>query len=153
MGQIDIDIVMHRLSQLMCGYNYEVVFGLKVFDNCNTVEQLKSRLKITYPHSSPENVPLVSMAVEDFWEEINYGFDYRGDDVAGLELSPAEEIQLKELQQSYIRYIEALIIPGTEIYSYPDDRGLPVYTVYWGFHFAIFTTQKRCVFLFGAGSD
>lgn len=78
--------MVDNLKHQMSGHNYQVTFGVDIFDNCITTDDFKRKLKQTYPNSRPESIDLIQ-------------FD------------------------------------KTDIYSYPDEEGIPGYAVYWEFAF------------------
>ena len=137
----------------MYGHNYQVTFGVDIFDNCITTDDFKKKLKQTYPTSRPESIDLIQFNKTDFWEEIDYGMTYRGDNTAGLKLSSKKEEQLVTEQLSYKTFIDQFISDKTEIYSYPDEEGIPGYAVYWKFAFFVINVDRPSLFIYGSASD
>ncbi len=148
----DIGTTLYQLEQLMYGYNYEVKFGIDFFDHCTNLEAFKAALKKAYPNSQPDEITLVPMSLDDFWEEINFGLDYRGDTWAGLSLNQEREEKLKQRQKEYKEYISSFINHNTTIYNYPDEKGIPGYPVFWDYRFVLLS-EGKCLFIYGSASD
>jgi len=100
-----------------------------------------------------ENIQLIEITHDDFWEEIEFAFSFRGDSTAGLELNEKEELVLKEEQEKYIDFLKNNIGSATIIFSYPDETEIPRYPVYWDFRFITMSPGKKCFFIYGAASD
>lgn len=149
----EIKPLLRRLQRLMYGYNYEVTLGVTVFDACSSTEDFKANLKKEFPKSQPDKVQLVEMAAADLWETIQAAFDYRGDAGAGLKLSEEKESNLKEEQKKYFGFLKSYLGPGTKVFNYPDETGIPGYPVYWDFRFLVMTPDKKCLFIYGSASD
>src|SRR5438552_2932522 len=120
-----IEEIIYRMEQLMYGVNYEVCFGVEIFDDCSTIENFKLRLKEKFPFSYPEKIDLISFTMKDFWKEINYGLDYRGGNSVGLFLNNEDENRLQMHQVIYKDFINQFLNGGSKIYSYPDMDGIP----------------------------
>ena len=148
-----IEDTFSQLESLMYGHNYQVKFGLHIFENCYNLDDFKRKLKQVYKNSRPEEVKPIQLTEADLWEDIDFAFNYRGDSGAGLSLSEGKEKLLKKEQEKYKAFIKQYINKETEIYSYPDDEGIPGYTVFWDFSFIVFTNDNKCLFIFGAASD
>ena len=137
----------------MYGHNYQVKFGLQIFENCYNLDDFKRKLKQVYKNSRPEEVKFIQLTEADLWEDIDFALNYRGDSSAGLSLSEGKEKLLKEEQEKYKAFIKQYINKETVIYSYPDEEGIPGYAVFWDFRFIVFTNDNKCLFIFGASSD
>lgn len=79
--------ILSRLEHLMYVYNYQVKYGIDIFDNCTTLDSFNKKLKQAYNKSRPEEVKSIVVSNMDFWEEIDFGLSYRGDSAAGLKLN------------------------------------------------------------------
>ena len=105
MSLINRKNIIEQLEHLMYGYNYQVTFGIDIFDNCANLDDFKNNLKKKYPDSRPETTNLIFIDTADFWTEINFGLNYRGDSSAGLTLNEKENINLEKLQTLYKNFI------------------------------------------------
>ena len=149
----DLQTTLYRLEKVMYGYNYEVTYGVDLFENCSTEEEFKARLKQSYPQSKPEGVPLIPLTADDFWEEINFGLIYRGDRSAGLQLDENGQKIFDELQRQYKDFIYQHIDHEAKLYSYPDDTGIPGYPVFWDYRLVIQSPFNRYLFIYASSSD
>jgi hypothetical protein len=145
--------ILDQLEHIMYGYNYQVTFGIDIFENCTNLDEFKINLKKRFPYSRPENANLILYNVEDFWNEINFGLNYRGDSAAGLRLDEKENEKLEKLQLSYKDFLRQFINENTKIFSYPDEEGIPGYPVYWDYRFVVQTDNDKCIFIYGSSSD
>ncbi len=137
----------------MYGYNYEVCFGVELFENCASYDVFKTNLKESFPKSNPETTTPIQFDKSFFWEEIEYGLNYRGDNSAGLILKETDKPKVEELQQKYVAFLKEFITESTEILSYPNDVGLPGYPVFWDYRFILFNEKDQCLFIYGSASD
>ena len=137
----------------MYGYNYQTTFGINTFQECSSIKEAMLQLKKTYPSSNAESISPVLFELEDFWDEINYGLSYRGDRHAGLPLNEKKEMQLEKVQLEYKNLISQFIHHNTKIYSYPDEKGIPGYEVYWGYRFLLLSSNGTCAFIYASASD
>ena len=149
----DLNTVLYKLQQLLYGYNYEVLLGVESFENCEDLEQFKVRLKERFPNSTPESVTPVPLAIDDFWEEVEFGLEYRGDSGAGVQLDGEKLRQFATLKAYFCNFLQECIKPNSQIYSYPDERGIPGYPVWWDFRFIILTIGYNTIFVYGSASD
>lgn len=145
--------ILDRLEHLMHGYNYEVSLGVDLLEKCNTLEDFYSQLKLIHKDIKPEASQLATFNEADFWEEVNFGFTFRGDETAGLALSPEEEKALTREQAEYKSFIQKFLSDDTKIYSYPNEEGIPFYMVYWGYAFILLNDDRPSLFIYGAASD
>lgn len=120
---------------------------------CESVSEIKNKIKDEYPGSKPLKLELVSTQKQNFWEDINNGLNYRGDEVSGLSLDEKDAADLINLQNVFKANIENLITQESEFFFYPDEEGIPGYPVYWDFRYVILTENSNCFFIYGAGSD
>jgi hypothetical protein len=97
----DIKSLLKSLEGLMYGKNYQVVFRLDYYEYCTTFDDFKRQFKQIYSGANMEETSLSLVSSEEFWNDINEGLDYRGDDGAGLHLSDTREKELKEIQKRY----------------------------------------------------
>jgi hypothetical protein len=137
----------------MYGHNYEVTFGMKLFDDCSGIDDFRVKLKETFKDSQPGIAQIVPVNNTDFWEEINYAFTYRGEYNAGLKLNEKDEAELANTQNIYRNFINGFIDNHTKIYSYLDPQGIPGDPIYWYFRFLIFVGGDSCLFIYGSSSD
>ena len=137
----------------MYGYNYEVSFGIDVFNDCKTLDDFYSQLKLTYKDTKPETSQSVPFNETDFWKEVDFGFSFRGDSGAGLTLSGEKEEALRREQTKFKAFVQRFLSGKTKIYSYPSEEGIPFYVVYWGYAFILLNDDKPSLFIYGAASD
>lgn len=142
-----------RLTHLMYGYNYQITLGIEAFDDCSTFELFFQKLKLLFPDTQPGKAELILLHEDDLNEEINFGFAYRGDEHSGLELNDSQEKELLVLQQKYRELISRCITPGTMIYSYTSEEGIPGYPVYWGYTFILLNKEGTSLLVYGSASD
>lgn len=142
-----------RLRHLMYGYNYEVTLGIEIFDDCPAIDFFLLKLKLLFPDTKPGKTELILLEQEDFDEEINFGFAYRGDEHSGLELIDSQEKELLVLQQKYRELVGRYITAGTMIYSYTSEEGIPGYAVYWGYTFILLNKEGASLLVYGSASD
>lgn len=145
--------ILDPLEKLMYGYNYQVEFGIDVFDRCYSIADFKRQLKGKYPDAQPEDTSLVMISEQDMWVEINYGLDYRGDGGAGLSLDAVQQVKVDELQKQYRDFIHSFIDAQTILYIYPDMKGIPGYPVWWDYRFVLQANDHTFVFIYGSSSD
>jgi hypothetical protein len=148
----EIDKILHQLSKRMYGYNYQVTFLSNVFNDCPDINTCVQQLKVVYPGTYSKVAFPVATDIQDFWDHVNEGLDYRGDQGAGLILSEKKEEELKVLQSTYKDYIGTFIQPTTKIYAYSYE-GLPAYPVFWDYTFFVLTDRQDCLFIHGSASD
>jgi hypothetical protein len=153
MTLVNIKQVLERLEHLMYGYNYCVTYGIDVFDSCTTIKEFNIKLKQTYRDSRPSETKLTRVEIIDFWEEIDFGLTYRGDDTSGLKLSAEKEEQLLGEQSKYKTFIKDYITGSTKIYSYLNEGDIPGYVVWWGYAFVLLNDDRPTVFVYGSASD
>jgi hypothetical protein len=149
----DLKTTLYRLEKVMYGYNYEVSYGMDIFENCATVEEFKMNLKKTYPGSKPNEISLIPITVNDFWEEINFGLSYRGDTWAGLRLDEKGQGTFEKLEKDYKDFICEHIDNTTQFYSYPDTSGIPGYPVFWDYRFVLESSKRKFLFIYASASD
>ncbi len=145
--------ILNQLERLMYGYNYQVTFGIEIFENCINLDQLKVSLKKRFPDSRPEIANLIRVDYTEFWNQVNFGLNYRGDSSAGLTLTEKKQEKLGKIQTAYTDLLGQFISENTIIYSYPDEEGIPGYPVYWDYRFVIQTDKGKFLFVYGSSSD
>jgi len=123
--------ILRQLERSMYGVNYEVKFGIDYLGNCEDMEGFKTALRKVYPNSHPEKTSPISISLDDLWSEINYGFDYRGNNAAGLLLNKKQERAIKKIQNSYKELVGTFVTKNASIYSYPVNKEFPA-TLYFG---------------------
>jgi hypothetical protein len=149
----EIRDVLKRLERLMYGHNFEVTFGMEIFEACDNYINFIDRLKILYPDASPENQTPIPHDFNSVIEAIQICFDYRGDNGAGLVLTEKRNQQVLIEQQKYLNFISAFSAGAVNAFSYPDETGIPGYRVWWDYKFILFNEKNRCLFIYGAASD
>jgi len=149
----DLNAVLRKLQRVLRGNNYVVTLGVEVFNNCDHLEEVKLRIKNTFPHSKPESVVPVPMTQDEFWEDIENGLEYRGDESAGLRLSESGLRKFSTLKLEYINFLRDRIEPDSGIYAYPDESGIPGYPVWWDFRYIILSPGSDALFVYGSASD
>jgi hypothetical protein len=148
-----IKATLYKLESLMYGYNFEVSFGIEIFENCVSYEDFATQLKTLFPGARPlETLPL-TVSREEFWHDLLECLEYRGDNAAQLILDEFQVKALKEEQTKYLQFIEKYLSLATHIYSYPDSKGIPGYPVFWDYRYIIFCKDGRALFTHGACSD
>lgn len=142
-----------QLEHLMYGHNYEVTLGIDSLGKCAGLEDVKSKIIEKHPDARANDVTPVPCSLDDFWEEINFALNYRGDHTAGLTI-PADKLgDFEKLQAEYKNYIKEHISETTRTFFYPDDKGIPGYAVFWEFRFILMNENEQSLFLYGASSD
>ena len=149
----DLNTVLEKLQQAHNGKNYQASFGIEIFNNCQTLQEVKSGLKDKFPHSKPESIVPVPITEDEFWKEIEYALEYRGDESHGIQFSEAELKKYFLLKEAYTNFLRASIEPDSEFYSYPDETGIPGYPVFWDFRLIILTKGANALFVYGSASD
>lgn len=144
---------LSRLEKLMYGHNYEVTFGLDIFDNCPTIATFQKQLKERYNKVKPENFQTISFDEADFWEEVNFGLTYRGDNGAGLNLNEEQEEKLLNEQAKFKTFINQFLSGTTKIYCYPEELGMGGYIVFWGFTLLLLNQDKPSLLIYASASD
>lgn len=137
----------------MYGYNYEVHFGIELFDDCKTYQEFSVRLKSRFPTSRPEKIEPIIFDLKSFWEEINYGLQYRGDNSSGLILTNQKQVEVEAEQKVYTDFLREFISDNSQIFTYPDETGIPGYPVFWEYRFIVFNDRNQCLFIYGSSSD
>ena len=148
----NIKDIINRLQKLMYGLNYEVCFGVDIFEG-ETEQDFKKKIINKYPETNPEKYPLTELSRQELVEEIGEYFDYRGDSGAGLTLTEAKEIELKLFQKKYFDFVNQYINANSKFYYYSDPNGIPGYPVFWEYRFVIFCDNKTILFIYGSASD
>jgi hypothetical protein len=150
----NIKALLYQTEKQMYGFNYEVTLGIEVFENCYSLQDVNNAIKTTFPSSNPEAITPVRISTEDFWDDVNDKFNYRGHNFGvSLELDEKQERELKEKQNQIGSFVSQYIKEGTEIYSYPFLEGIPGYPVFWEYTFVVLNTEGACVFFYGSSSD
>ena len=126
-----------KLEKLMYGHNYVAGFKFHIFNNCNNELDFINEVKANCSEFSNERGYKILHNANDFWDAINYGLNYRGDEAAGLSLSPAEEKELQDVQNDYKKFIKDYIKEDTQIYTSANGQG-----VFWGYNLFIKNRDK-----------
>lgn len=136
----------------MYGHNFEVCLGVDIF-NGTTEDDFSKELKSKYPNTDPYRSPLNECSKQEFFEDIQDKFNYRGDRGAGLSLTKTKELELKNFQRQFFDFITQNINEKSKFYTYPDPDGIPGYPVFWEYRFVVFTDQGNILFVYGSSSD
>jgi hypothetical protein len=154
MTQVDeIKEALRRLERHMYGHNFEVTFGIEIFEACDNYVDFKDRLRTRFPDASPENQTAIPHDFDSVIADIQVCFDYRGDDGAGLVLNERRNQQVLIEQQKYLAFIRTFSSGAVNAFSYQDETGIPGYPVWWAFRFILFNDKMQCLFIYGAASD
>lgn len=143
--------LMKQLEHHMYGYNYAVTFGFNLLEGSKNIIGAKNTLKTIYTNANTEKVKETSK--DEFWEQIEYGLNYRGDEWSGLSLNEEAEQTLHALQRKYKEFISKYLKQNTIIYQMLDDKGLPGYPVWWNYHFILLNEDGKSMFIYGTSSD
>jgi|SRR5579863_3901605 len=149
----ELNTTLYSLQKLLNGYNYEVVMGVEIFANCKTLEDVKLCLENKFPRSNPEVAVSGQATLDQFWQKLEFALEYRGDNVAGVELSGPKLDQFLQLKESLLSFLGDNIQPDSKIYFYSEDEGIPGYAVWWDFRFIILSSRTNALFVYGAASD
>lgn len=143
----DDEQLLNQLEHYMYGYNYQVTFGFLLLTKVLSIETAKVEIKKKFRGANTDSIHV--SIVNDFWEEVNFALDYRGDETAGLILIKENEKKLKELQGRYKEYLSKYIYDNSSIYHLNSYEGIPGYPVYWDFRFIIINVNgNTTAFLF-----
>jgi hypothetical protein len=145
-----VDELTAELERVMQGLNYAPTLGLLRLPAGLSLEAAQAAVIATYPRATFPN-PILS-DVDTLWDEIDYGFHYRGDAGSGLTLSLAEETRLQDLQERYRNFVRSSIGPGSIVYT-GGFAGLPGYPVFWDFRYIVLNEDRDGLLLFGSASD
>ncbi|MFC4048549.1 hypothetical protein ACFOY4_02535 [Actinomadura syzygii] len=147
-----MDELSARLEYLMSGLNFVTTFGLLPLPAGTSLEGAEAAIVQVYPEAELTG-PRRTDATE-VWEEIDHAFAYRGDPSggSGMELTDAQEAELRELQDRYRVYVREFMEPVSVIYA-GGCRGLPGYPVFWGYRLLILNPTREGLLLFGDASD
>ena len=143
----EIKKTLSRLENLMYGGNYEVGFGIYLYDNCFTIADFKIKVEADYKDTIIENSAPILYNMSDFWEDVNYGLTFRGDDNVGLVLTKIDEEKILEQQEIYKGFIKEFITNGTKVFCIPTRQG-----VFWNYAFLLISEDK-CLFTYGFADD
>ena len=146
-------VALNRLERKMYGHNYEVHYGVEIIDDCETVNEVCNKLCIKYADARFREVQPKLSNETSLWESINYGFAYRGDDAAGLELTGEKEKHLIIEKENYESFIRQYLTNTTQIFNYPEELGVPYVFVFWGYSFILFNPNEKFLFIYGISSD
>lgn len=146
--------IIKKIETLTYGHNYQTTFGFDDLGYCSDLKQLQEQFKKIYPDSTPNYYEFIKLDFKIIKEEIDFGFNYRGDSGSGLKLSNDKEKELNILVNQYKNYIFDFIKSYSEIYYYPNCKGLKGYPIFWGYQFIIFNKMcEKSYFIYGYGSD
>ncbi|EQA64763.1 hypothetical protein [Leptospira alexanderi] len=87
--------------------------------------------------ANPDQYEIAKVTINEFWEEIDYGFNYRGDKGAGLKLDNKKLEKVLDLQNQFKEFIKTFISKTTLLFYYPSYKGIPCYPVFWDYRFII----------------
>lgn len=149
-----IDRLIDQIQKLMYGMNYEVTLGIEILENCVSLEEVNHAIKTIFPNANIKSITPVPVTEQEFWDDINEKFGYRGDGIGNyLKLSTEKETALKHKLNDLRKFISEHIIKDTKIYSYPFLEGIPGYPVYWEYSFVFLNITGKSIFLYGSSSD
>jgi hypothetical protein len=152
--QLDsIKSTLYRLEELMYGYNFEVNFGIECFENCNSIDDFKIKLRKAFPETRPEEAPFFEVDSASFWQNLNECLTYRGDKSEDYYLGDENKLQIELEQNKYTDFLKKFLSNNSKIYEYADERGIPGYPVWWDFRYFIFGENDLCIFIYGSASD
>lgn len=143
--------LMKQLEHHMYGYNYQVTYGFNLLEGSKSFIDAQNTLKTIYTSANLEKVKEVT--TDKFWEEVEYGLNYRGDKGSGLSLNEEQEKVLYALHNKYKDFISKYLKRNTIIYQMLDDEGLPGYAVWWNYHFILLNDDGKSMFIYGTSSD
>ena len=145
--------ILRNLERNMYSHNYEAHFGIDILENCEAIDEIRRKLSLKYSDDRFDKLRPESANEIDLWSAIKYGFEYRGDNVAGLELSHKKEQELLVEQKKYEAFIQQYLTNSTIILKYPDEFGIPYLSVFWGYSFILFNRDGNSLFIYGLASD
>jgi hypothetical protein len=150
--KMNINEILEGLNNLMYGHNYEVYFGIDIFEG-ESVDDFERCLKKRHPNVSIDSIEPVIIIVEDLIMDVRKKFDYRGDFASGLELTSENEGKLRNLQEKYFEYISGFFHNEMKCYSYQYLEGIPGDYAFWDFRYVLYLNNNRILFLYGTASD
>ena|SRR5687767_14570980 len=153
MPTLSINKTTKRLEKLMYGFNYAVTFGIDIFENCSTLDKFQELLKSKYSKVNAGQYQPILYGQTEFWEDVNYGLTWRGEEGAWLKLSVKKESELLVEQSKLKDFLTQHLSDSTKIYSYPEELGMPGYDVYWGYTFLFLNEDKPSILFYGSASD
>ena len=149
----ETEIFLKNLEQEMYGHNYEAHFEIEVIDKCETINEARKYLSVRYNDARLFEVQPKLTNEQYLWYSINYGFEYRGDDVSGLELTVEKAESLAIEAKKYESFIRQYLTETTEIYGYPQDSYVPYVFIFWGYSFILFNIEGESLFINGISTD
>ena len=145
--------IIKELELRLKGLNYVTSFDFVELGTVGNLEVVKALIKKIYPESDPFSTSITAVSKEDFWADIQFGFDFRGKKSGGMRrLNSREEDDLKILQESFKTEIRKHFTDDTKFYKYASNTGMPSYVAYWGFRL-LFNRGDQWLFLQGSASD
>ncbi|MCY1081564.1 hypothetical protein [Archangium lansingense] len=148
--------VLRQLERLVSGFNYSITLDVKALDLPGAELPLNEVMLACYPESQPHLVHVRQVSLEEMKTDVDSCLRYEGDEAAGPQFTAARREKLEqELLPAFWRGLAELIpYPEAELHSYPDERGLPGYVVFWSFAYVLHhRAQRRCVVITGSSSD
>ena len=142
--------LVHMIEHLMYGHNYQVTIGHEEL-NAKTIIDAMNELKMIYPEADTRTIS--DSTIDDVFDKIEIGFDYRGDDGAGLKIQPNVEINLKDLQCKYFLMIKKYINQNTKVYHLISCGGISGYPVFWDYRCYLINSNNPSCFIYGSSSD
>ena len=88
-----------QLAKLMYGRNYAPTLGVVELIGRDVVTCLES-LRNQLPGTTPSEDNLSMVKSDEWMNEVRFGFDYRGDSGAGLELPAEQRLNCANCRQS-----------------------------------------------------
>jgi len=145
--------LLKDIEKLLRGCNYHVTLCFAELSGCSDLAGAKSRIREIFPGSRPEELRINPVEEDSMWEDIDAGFNFRGDETSGLALDETGVALLAEMTGKYKTFIKKYLNNGAKFFFYPRDCGIPGYPVFWNYSFIILNADGRSVFLHGAASD
>ncbi|WP_143195230.1 hypothetical protein [Archangium sp. Cb G35] len=148
--------VLRRLEQLVAGYNYSVTLDVKALDLPGEELPLIEVMRTCYPESRPHLSKVRRVSLEELKTDVDACLRYEGDESSGPRFTAARREKLeRELLPAFWRALAELIpYEEAELHDYPDETGLPGYSVYWFFAYVLHDRmRRRCVVITGSSSD
>lgn len=144
-------VLIQQIQHLMYSHSYQIVLGILKMDNCNTINLIKTKLKLTFKDTHSDKAEFKPCSNIDFWKEINYGFDFKG--VANAELNSTKQDTLNHLIIEYKAELEKLINKESKFFYYVNDSSIPKYPTFWNYQFVILNKNSTSIYLYGNSSD
>ncbi len=151
-GSNNLRDLIIKLEHLMYGNNYEVTLGIVRLTDCKNLNDCKNKIASVFEDAKLDRCEIKPAILKDVWGKVDFGFNYRGDEGAGLKLSKEKEDELKKLVVNYKNWITKYISPESKFYFFTFN-GIPGYPVWWEYSFIILNNERESLFIYGSSSD